>query len=426
MSSKLLLAAFLCAALSAQAHAEDAIVEGPGYKVGDGTVLHPSVGVETGFDSNVFYEEDDPVASPILRLVARFAMASLSEQRLEEETLDTSGLPPGEAAKVAFRAGLSLGYQEYLTGNDRAQSQRDLAIGAELHALIFPKGTVAFSIDNNFVRDTRPTNFESSEGLDRDVNHLKLAMIYQPGGRALTGAVRYENRIDVFESDQSSFANRLQHTIGARVDWQFLPITRFYFDASLGFFGPLGDGMLEGTVYKQESMPLRLVLGANTAITERTTLATRVGFGKGFYEDGADFTGPIFGAQFGYRYSPFGRFVLQYDYDFHDSINANYFADHALTATVDHQVSQFLFRVGGGARYRAYRGIPASVGPPERDDVIFNVLAQSRYMYRDWLAVTADYDLVVDETDYIATAGGFMDNPSYTRHQALLGVQAAF
>ncbi len=51
-------------------------VEGHGVKVGEGTVLHPSFGVETGYISNVFYS-NNPQGAGVLRLMAQVAMASL-------------------------------------------------------------------------------------------------------------------------------------------------------------------------------------------------------------------------------------------------------------------------------------------------------------------------------------------------------------
>jgi hypothetical protein len=66
--------AFLTAALlltaSTTASAQDVLVEGPGVKVGEATVLHPRVGVEAGLISNVFYEEVSEKLAPVLRLLA--------------------------------------------------------------------------------------------------------------------------------------------------------------------------------------------------------------------------------------------------------------------------------------------------------------------------------------------------------------------
>src|SRR4051812_18800126 len=68
------------------------IVEGPGIKVGEGTVLHPIVGLETGYISNAFFEDTSPVGAGILRLVVQLATASLGEDRLKPNGEEAEGL----------------------------------------------------------------------------------------------------------------------------------------------------------------------------------------------------------------------------------------------------------------------------------------------------------------------------------------------
>src|ERR1043166_5431236 len=44
------------------------IVSGQGISLGEGTVFHPQLGVETGVVSNVFYEETGPVTAGLIRI----------------------------------------------------------------------------------------------------------------------------------------------------------------------------------------------------------------------------------------------------------------------------------------------------------------------------------------------------------------------
>jgi hypothetical protein len=410
-----------------------AIVEGPGVKVGEGTVLHPILGAETGVIANVFREQDGGATSGILRLIGEIGIGSLSPQRLEmaqgplsarngteEEQVNTA---PNKG-DLEFRADLSLTYDEYLTTNDNVRKQRDLAIAAGLRAMLFPVGTWAVAFDDQFTRETRPTNFESRSGTDRDINSLRLQLLFQPRQRTLAGALRFENRIDVFEASDQQFANRLQNTIGLRVNWQFLPVTRFFADTSLGFFSGLGSSQ------KVSSMPLRILAGAQSAITVNTTVNTHIGFGKGFYASGPDFTNVLLGADVGYRYSPVGRVTFLYDFDFGDSINANYYRDHAFKSTVEQQFAPFVVQGSAEIRFRGYRGVISNVtGPTDRDDLIFALGLGGHYNFRDWFAATLNYSLVSDQTSFIyMTQGGervYTDDPSYTRQELLVGVRAA-
>lgn len=410
---------------SSTALAQDAIVEGPGHKVGEGTVFHPRAALETGFISNVFYEDQTPVASGVARLVFGFALANEGNkpesvvqdaEANEDATSEQNKTPP----KLQFRLSGQIFYEQYLSDRQSVRNVSNLAgtLGGE--AIVNPQGNVRFEIAESFTRDTRPRNFESREGmLNRDLNNLILRLVYAPPERAIRLGLRYENHIDVFESSGSAFANRMNHLIGVRAGWQFLPITRFTFDGSFGFFGGLGSDST-----KISSNPLRLRLGAASAITEKINMVVHLGFGKGFYAAGPDFTNVVGGVKAGFRYSPMGRFTIGYQYDFRDSLQANFFRDHALIATLDQQLGRLVLKGDAQVRLRAYRGIPMSVGPASRDDLILALNTEGHYLYRDWLAITGKFLAASDVTEYRSTI--MNDDPSFSRIEITAGVTAAF
>ncbi|MCP4448941.1 MAG: outer membrane beta-barrel protein [Myxococcales bacterium] len=405
--------------LSGNAIAQDAIVEGPGVKVSEGTVLHPSVGVQTGVISNVFYEDTNPTASPVVQLLAKFALASTTG---EEGELDSESR--GDPPSVEFRAGLDLLYAEYLSSNSSVTAQRDLAVGGRLHLGLLPKSTVSFAIDDSFNRSTRPTNFESERNLDRDINLIKAQVKYRPSGRSISAGLSFRNTIDIFESSGSQFANRMKNILGARVDWKFLPITRFFVEASYGLISGLGE---EATTYKSSSTPLRGVIGTDTAITETTTIRTKAGYGVGFYAGGEDYSGILFALEVGYRYSPMGRFTVEYSKDFKDSINGNFYGEHAIKVGVDQQLDKVSLAAIAATRLRGYRGINSIVGGgPTRDDLIVSAGLRASYVIQDWLAMTAEVDTAIVSTEYLSVSEGLADDPSYVRHQVLAGISAAF
>lgn len=427
MRLRLTIATVILLGLSAPAHAQDAIVEGPGHRVGESTVFHPSAGLEAGYVSNVFYMSDNTVGAPILRLLADFAIAS-EESTVETETLvgDDEETTPTTPPKLRFRAGLRLVREQYVNSNSNIGDQSNFGGGVGGKMTAFPKGTFAFRLTENFTRSTRPKNFESTGNLNRDVNHLMLGLTFQPGGRAIKAALRYENTIDVFESNASSFANRMNQLIGLGADWQFLPITKFYFDASLGFFGPLGD---TAAAYKNSSMPLRVLVGGASSITERTTARIHIGYGNGFYSAGPNFGNVLFGAEGGYRYSPLGRTTLSYQYGFTDSVNANFYRDHALIGKVDQQLGLVVLSGSLALRLRSYRGIsPVIGGATDRSDFIVHGKVTGQYYYRDWLAFTGEAAALIDATDYTydPEGDGSPYDPSFARYELWLGTRAAF
>jgi hypothetical protein len=428
-------------------------ITGRGIKVGEGTVLHPVAGIETGLINNVFYEEGEPINAGVIRIAAEIAAASLPPERMNNPGADydrplwrpwrgsihqTYGGPfwgdqdsgaenPGAPPRLEFRAGARAFYEEYLSNRDTVRSQRNLGLNANAHLHLFPYDTFALTIDEDLTRAIRPTNFESSSDLDRWIHKFRLGARIQAGGRALIPELRYENRIDYFESDESQFANRLQQTLGLRLTWWLAQYTRFYADASIGFFGGLGDGG-DGGFAKVSSMPLRLIAGANTALTEAISARLYGGYARGFYSAGPDFHGPLAGAQLAFRYSPFGSIALGYRYDFQDSINANFYSEHVGEARVVQQVGDRLVGEAWIAGHlRHYDGVPMSLGGgTSRDDVIFVTGVEGKYLLREWLGLNGTLHFASDQTDFRYDAGAGLDDPSFSRFELFLGLIAAY
>jgi hypothetical protein len=414
----------LLLALGGTARAQDVLVEGPGIKVGESTVLHPRIGLEAGVVSNVFYQDSDEVAAPIARLLAGIDIAPSGEDRLGE--IDESS-----ARTVDFRAGADVQYTEYLTSDETARDQRNLDAQAKAALTLFPLGNVAFAFTDQFQRIGRPTNFESTRDLDRDVNHFKAEMTIQPRGHNISGGPRYENTIDIFESDQTEFANRIQHVIGAKVNWKFFPYTQAWIDGSIGFYDALGDNTLEdGTEWKVKSRPVRVLAGLDTVLTESTTINAYAGWANGFYDRGPDYNSVIGGLDFGWRYVPTGKLVLGYRYDVHDSINANYYGEHQGKLSINQVIGTVLLTGMAGVRYRGYRGVPEPVLPEgemddSRDDLIIEGHFRAAWVLADRFSLYADYGLQVVDTDF-ETNDAMDPDPSYMRHEAVLGLIAAF
>lgn len=396
------------------------IVEGPGIKIGEGTVIHPTVGAEIGAVSNIFFTEASAANAALLRILAQVSIGSLSPKRLATSSAEAAQQDATSANKgdLEFRGTLALQYNEFLSTNDNVTSQRGLGIRSGLQAVAFPMRTWAFKFHDAFSRAIRPTNFESPITIDRDTNILRLALAYQPQGRSIHGSLRYENTLDIFERDAHGFADRIHHLAGLNVSWQWLPVTKFYTDVSLGYFTGLGADSTKVT-----SMPLRAVAGVETALSVDTTLTAHAGYGQGFYASGPDFANFIGGAAFGYQFSELGKLSFTYDYGFQDSINANFFRDHAFRFNIQQVFMPFTVSVTADARLRQYQGL--LVGGAVRDDLIFNFNAGAFYNFRDWLAATADYTVLSAQTDFTYAVDGLVLNPSYTRHMFLLGLRVA-
>ncbi len=405
------------------------VVSGPGIKVGEGTVFHPSIGIETGVVSNVFYEDAGSITSGLFRILAEIGTGSLPDQRIsikaagddqEEATQQTlTSTQPGD---FQYSANLYATWDQYLSTNDAVSAQGGLGGGLLLRGIVNPRRPLQFAFQEHFSRIIRSTNFESSEDTNRDVNDLVLQLNYRPSGRSLHGYLYYHNTIDVFESNNQQFANRLQNVLGLHLNWQWLPITRIFADVSAGYFTGIGDSE------KVNSYPVTFTTGIQTALTLNTTLNAHIGYTNGFYESGPSYSSILAGLMLGYRYSPLGRVTALYGYSHQDSINANFYRDHIVQATIEQYLVPFVVFARPELRVRQYDGtIVMGTDGNVRNDVIVSGTVGMRYSFRDWIAGTLDYQLSIVQTDFKYNAGGgVIDDPSYVRHELLLGVRAAY
>ena len=409
------------------------VVEGVGVKVGEGTVLRPVLGIESGIISNVFFEDTSASAAGLMRLIAQVGAGSLGRARLAKTgEVDANPLTAVETGgrtasidnqgRFQYRADLRLVYDMYLSGNDRVTSQGGLGIGANCRGVVNPLGTWQFTFLDDLQRVIRATNFESDQQTNRVVNLLNLRVQFAPEGRALSAAFRFDNQMDIFESNRQQFSNRMMSALGARGNWQWLPVTRLYLDAQLGLNSGLGSDS-----QKVSSFPLTLKGGIQTLLSLNTTLSAHVGYTNGFYSSGPSFSAPTAGIQAGYRYSPLGRVTLGYDYLHADSINANFFRDHVVRASWEQGYAPFMVTVRPEVHLRAYRGITIpGASASDRNDLIFAVSAGAHYNFRNWLAATLDYRLSLVSSDFTyMPEPGVIDDPGFVRHELLVGARAA-
>jgi len=405
------------------------IVSGAGVSVGEGTVFHPQIGIETGVVSNVFYQQDGPVTAGLLRILAEVGTGSLPGQRLSlRTTADDQGAGVPQASTTPstgdfqYSADLYASWEQYLSTNDNVNAQGGLGGGLLLRGIVNPQHALQFSFQEHFNRVIRATNFESSADTNRDVNTLGLRLNYVPYGRSLNGYAYYQNTIDVFEASTQQFANRLQNVVGLRVNWQWLPLTAVFTDVSAGYFSGIGSSQ------KVNSLPVTAMAGIETALTLNTTFNAHVGYANGFYASGPSYSSVVAGVMFGYRYSPLGRVSALYSYEHHDSINANFYRDHLVQASIEQYLVPFVVFATPELRLRQYEGtVVMGTTGNTRNDLIVGATVGMRYSFRDWIAGTLDYNLQAIQTDFKYNAGGARTvDPSYVRHELVVGVRAAY
>lgn len=406
----------------------ESVVEGPGIPLGEGTVVHPIVGLEMGVTDNVFYTEDNTRSSGVLRVLAEAALASKAPKpESVDQTYIDGEEPPAEAADrtIAYRLGARLSYTQYLSGTDAISDQGGLGALVKGRIEALPDGKLSFIADESFLRDIRPTNYFGFQNTNRIINASTVGLRWRPGGGAMQGSLRWDNQIDYFEEQSQRFANRMINAIAAGYEWKLFPYTKLLADFSYSFVGPFGDGGAIPSI-KRHAQPIRGGVGIATALSEVFTAKAHFGWAYASYEGGSSYNSPIAGVELGYRYSPLGRVLAGYNWDHRDSVNADFYRDHHFYAGIEQPIGPVLGNLGGEIRLRQYDGISPDIGPPQRDDVILAGTVRGTYVYRDWLAVLLEIRFQSVQTDYMAIVSAPFTDPSFTRTDATLGMRAAF
>jgi len=394
-------------------------VEGPGVKVGENAAIYPVFGVETGYVSNVFYRADNPQAGGVLRLLAQVGAGSLEGIRLSSPAEGDTNKPNPD---FQYRASVRASYDQML-GDGAVSDTGGFGVGALLRGLTNPAGRFSFGFSDDFERLIRAANFETDANTNRDINTFALTLLYHPSDSTLAASLYYSNTIDVFERNSQQFADRMLNTFGAHGQWRWLPQTTLFADVSVGINGGIGSSSK-----KVSSIPLTAVAGIQTLLTVQTTLGFHGGYTNGFYSSGQSYSSPTFGVDLGYRYSPFGRVALTYDWLYADSVNANYYRDHVIRLWVQHLVAPFVFMAQPELHFREYNGVGNVImgAPDTRDDTIISVVAGVHYIFRSWIAATLDYHFTDVATDYRYMIGTYpVQDPSFMRHELLLGMRVA-
>jgi hypothetical protein len=157
-----------------------------GIQVSEGVLLHVGAGAETGYDTNVFYTNVAPIASPILG-TSLFGDLSNSSRT-------------GVASRVSFNARAGLVYRRYLSDNPAVQNFSSAWMPTAGLALSLGGGQIGFGLADTFARiEDPPYNPGTLFPITRYNNQASVEGRWAPGGGRLTATLRYTNMIDVFE-----------------------------------------------------------------------------------------------------------------------------------------------------------------------------------------------------------------------------------
>lgn len=393
----------------------------PRRGVGRGSIeAHPGVRLEGGFDSNVFYEDEQeaPVSSFNLAVVPSIELKT-RRSRQAEVNLD---------AEVR--------YLQYFSEDERVVEQSGFWLKGSGSVVFNPRGAVAFRLNDTFQRTQDAPNGAALGSVNRIVNTAGAGLLIQPGGRRLK--VDLGGSFTVYRFGVIEDLNKQSVGLDARISYDFYPKTRAFISANWDFITyeqnqrqlPAFDDDLpdflqpfegDSTLQNINSQPLRVNAGLEGLIGPRFNLRLQGGFGKGFYDSGDDVNSFLALAEGSYLIGPTSRATLGYERDFTDSTLGNFTIHDKVFTRYNQQFGgRFDFMLEGNFRYVRYAPFEQIVldqvsveGQPGADafsttsrrDPIFGVKTEGTLFLGRVFLIGARYQLDVNATDFVMITG---------------------
>lgn len=397
-------------------------------RVGD-FELHPGVGSEVGYYTNPFFS-DRPQGSAAFRIAPHLFISTLGEQRQE---FDPNERKPGW---LAFSGGLSATFQHYFEYAVRDAFNLDLRADATLA----PERPLSLHVGQLLQRSAVPfgdtavspntTHVSQAANYTNYYENANVQLIVQSPGGLLRGSVGYRFGYAWFDSVGFLFNNNMTHSAMLNLSWEFLPKTALFYDATYSYqnYLHLDDQTLANVARTQlvnnEQVSTRL--GVNGAITSRIGATVALGYAAGFYAIGDDPSGIIGNLELRYTPSPIAEVALTLDRTFLPSYQGNFQARNRIYARARWLfVGAFMVVARAGVEHLrfGYDNIQMS----GRQDWRYFADLSGEYRFVDWLAVTAQFNVLVDDTDFVYLSVGDLaraDPAKFKAIEAWLGLRA--
>lgn len=419
--------------------------EGPGFRLGD-FELHPGVGAEVGYDSNLYYTEDSPtsgrarVDTAVLRITPHIMLSTLGEERRTEGANADEGnsSPP----TVTFRGGLSAAYYEFFADSNR----RNLELDATLRLNVLPERPFSFSVWDTFNRSIRPFTENSPASAARLSNQAGLDLNFQTTGGIFQVRLSYQFGLQFYEANDFQYGNSFAHDITLAETFRFLPSTAIVHETMVGYTDYYNFDRARAIANPalfplnlSDSVRLRTRIGLNGALTENISLSAMIGYAAGFFFDNSatyaqEYDSVVAMVEGRWQVSPDVRLSLGYDRDFHAAFLGNYYSRDRGYATFQSLIGgAFMLAIDADVGYLDYGIIIAPDGSPagssaSRSDIRVNASLFAEYRFTDWLGVNGTVRYGGNFTDYRYTVVGvpFADPAQYNRVEAYLGVRVFY
>ncbi len=423
----------LPAMASAQGWLEDrSATQGPGFKLGKRLELHPGLGIEGGYDSNVFLEDSSTQGSAILRTTGHLDVSTTTPKRATEG----EGAPTAPGM-VAFRAGGSASYLYYFSNRVRSNIEG----GAKMDLSINPGGIFTPRIHERFKRTIRPftdpnvpIGETTSYGLNNNAAGVELAV--KSKSQLIKGLVDYTFDNTWFESAQFDYGTNHTHKLKGGTSWRFFPTTALLWDLTVAIQKYPNQALVaQSGTQLSDNIRAATEVGINGAVTKTFSLTGSVGYAVGFYDAGSDFDGITGVAEARWKPRAGASLAGGYRRAFSSSYLGNFVTTNRLYVKGQVLLKQrVLLGLNSFVSFdRSGLALTptgaASGSTARRKDIRLQSDLYAEYRATDWFAVTANVIYGADFTDFVFNqptgGGGLLINPAaeYQKIEGWIGVR---
>ncbi|MEQ8890223.1 MAG: hypothetical protein RID93_21445 [Sandaracinaceae bacterium] len=387
--------------------------EGPGFRVGD-FELHPGLGVEIGYDSNLYYSDDDEVFpvvdTGVLRATAHLLFSTRGAQRRQEGEAGGGEANNQNASlpSVTFRGGVSGAFYTFFNDLDRSNMEVD----ASLALAILPGRAFSVSLTEEFGRSIRPFTENSMTRVSyaRLQNDVGLQLNFATPGEVLKITPGYRFGLTFFEDAFFQWGNRFTHTVSLTETFRFLPQTAIVHDTSFVALDYFGDASM-APVLTNDAYTLRSRIGLNGALTSNFSFLAMVGYAAGFFESGLasydqEYESVVAQVEARWQISEPTRLTFGYERDFQPSFIGNWYRRDRGYATFQWLIDgRFMLGTEAGFGHYEFGRIVQPDGMAlgttlTRGDYRLDVSLFGEYRFTDWLGLNATLQYTGAFTDY--------------------------
>ena len=380
-----------------------------GIQVSDGLLLHSGIGVEAGYDTNVFYAPPGPPIGPPIGSTIVRVMPYL------ELTNATRTGPVSREVTFDARAGLQ--YRYYGSDNPEVVRYRNAWMPNAGLSLGFGGGQqFGFGVADVFAR-TEDAPYQTqlltvNNPLTHSNNQASIEARWSPGGGRLTSVLRFTNMVDVYDAPYT-YANDMVNTLMLDVAWKWLPKTAIFFNAQQGYIDYFNNSTtmdpVTGTTVpaKVSSYPLSVTAGLRGLLTSKTSALFALGYTNGFYSGGHT-TGGFLGSSYAklevaVQLTQLSRAVVGVQHSFANAVISSFsYNEMAYASYVQQIAGRLALDLSGRYQYIAYQGTFVDSAEAGRVDNNFMVGASLDYFLRNWAYVGVGYSLQDNNSNFAA------------------------